>query len=201
MENDYNENENELMKRGRPKGSVDTSPRKKRSDKELMVQPGDNARITQFNLSPMQLPEVDRDDRSQVEKRILDYFKMCIDNDIKPGVAGICLSLGITRSAWQQWGVGKHRPGYSDIVEKSRIVMEAIMEQYMLSGKINPVTGIFLLKNNFGYADKSEVVLTPNNDPMGENRSPEYLKQKYLDATYGMSDNDEPDSSDSIDSD
>lgn len=37
----------------------------------------------------------------------------------------------------------------------------------MLNGKINPVSGIFLMKNNFEYQDKSEVVLTPNN-PFGD---------------------------------
>ncbi len=51
----------------------------------------------------------------------------------------------------------------------------------MQNGKINPVSGIFLMKNNFGYADKSEVVLTPNN-PLGESRSQAELEQKYLDA-------------------
>ena len=63
--------------------------------------------------------------------------------------------------------------------------MEEMMEGYMLNGKINPVSGIFLMKNNFGYTDKSEVVLTPNN-PFGENTaSPEELQQKYLTDTAG----------------
>ena len=29
-------------------------------------------------------------------------------------------------------------------------------------GKVNPVAGIFLGKNNYGYQDKTEYVLTPN---------------------------------------
>jgi hypothetical protein len=32
----------------------------------------------------------------------------------------------------------------------------------MQNGKINPVSGIFLGKNNFGYQDKQEYVLTPS---------------------------------------
>ena len=43
--------------------------------------------------------------------------------------------------------------------------MEALtaqMEDYMQNGKINPVSGIFLMKNNMGYQDKQEVVVTPN---------------------------------------
>ena len=41
--------------------------------------------------------------------------------------------------------------------------MEDLWENYMQNGKINPVSGIFLGKNNFGYQDKQEMVLTPNN--------------------------------------
>ena len=40
--------------------------------------------------------------------------------------------------------------------------MEDLWENYMQNGKINPVSGIFLGKNNFGYQDKQEMVLTPN---------------------------------------
>ena len=36
--------------RGRPKGSVDTVVRKKRSDREMMVSEGDNAKITLHNM-------------------------------------------------------------------------------------------------------------------------------------------------------
>ena len=39
--------------------------------------------------------------------------------------------------------------------------MENLWENYMQNGKINPVSGIFLGKNNFGYQDKTEHVLTP----------------------------------------
>ena len=40
--------------------------------------------------------------------------------------------------------------------------MENLWETYMNSGKVNPVAGIFLGKNNYGYQDKTEYVLTPN---------------------------------------
>lgn len=172
---------------GRPQGSKDTAPRKPRCDRELMVNPGDNSKLTVQNLHFMTLPEVDRNDRKQVEDRIMYYFQTCIEQDIKPGMAGLCLALGISRQTWSMWGQGKNRD-YADLVEKSRMMMESIMEQYMLNGKINPVTGIFLLKNNFGYADKSEIVVTPNSTPLGNEPNAEALKQKYLDSTYGITD-------------
>lgn len=64
------------------------------------------------------------------------------------------------------------------------------MEDYAQNGKINPVAAIFLMKNHFGYQDKQEVVLTPNNQ-LGEVTPPEELQQKYLEATASDYDTDE----------
>ena len=50
----------------------------------------------------------------------------------------------------------------------------------MLNGKINPVSGIFLGKNNFEYADKQEVVVTPNN-PLGDLVNADKLVEHYED--------------------
>jgi hypothetical protein len=41
--------------------------------------------------------------------------------------------------------------------------MEELWENYMQTGRINPVSGIFLGKNHYGYQDKQDVVITPNN--------------------------------------
>lgn len=57
----------------------------------------------------------------------------------------------------------------------------AYREGLMQDGKINPVTGIFWQKNYDGMKDQSEVVLTPNN-PLGDSKDTEALKQKYLEA-------------------
>jgi len=55
---------------------------------------------------------------------------------------------------------------------------------YMQNGKINPVAGIFLMKNNMGYADKQEVVLTPNQQ-LGDQVPAEDLEKKYLEDVVG----------------
>ena len=59
----------------------------------------------------------------------------------------------------------------------------------MQNGKINPVAGIFLMKNNMGYQDKQEVVVTPNQQ-LGEQIPVEKLEQKYLEDVIGVSAND-----------
>ena len=175
-------------KRGRPKGVVDTYQRTRSVGIKLDTEPGDISKITAFNTQWLSMPTIDTGNRQAIEERIVEYFNACIANDMRPGVAGLCAALGICRTTWYYWGTGE-RQDYQDIVERTRSVMESITEQYMLQGKINPVTGIFLLKNHFGYTDKNEVVLTPNNNPLGEPMTEERmeaLKQKYLDNTYGI---------------
>ena len=172
-------------KTGRPKGAVDKVPRKKRTDvnKSLSIESGDIAKITEFNTQWLNMPTVDTGNKQEVEERIAAYFNACITNDMRPFVAGLCAALGISRTTWYYWGTGEKRD-YQDLVERTRAVMESIIEQYMLQGKINPVTGIFLLKNHFGYTDKNEVVLIPKNNPLGEpltEEAKEALAKKYLD--------------------
>jgi hypothetical protein len=57
--------------------------------------------------------------------------------------------------------------------------MELLWENYMQNGKINPVSGIFLGKNNFGYQDKQEMVITPNNSNDSDYNAEE-IKKRYL---------------------
>jgi hypothetical protein len=46
----------------------------------------------------------------------------------------------------------------------------------MTNGKINPVSGIFLGKNYFGYQDKQEYVVTPNTVA---HETPDVIEAKY----------------------
>ena len=49
----------------------------------------------------------------------------------------------------------------------------------MSSGKVNPVAGIFLGKNNFGYQDKTEYVLTPNTNTDNDYSADE-IRERYI---------------------
>lgn len=101
---------------------------------------------------------------------------------MKPTVMGLCNALGIDRQTFYNWGTGRTRSESSDrmnIVKKAHNILEELWEDYMLNGKINPVSGIFLGKNHFGYADKQEVVLTPN-DRQTEGIDAAAIRERYL---------------------
>ena len=148
-------------------------------DNGLMTEPGDNAKYLRVSMQLMKLPDIDLHDTEQVEQRLEEYFAIHFENDLKPTVAGMGLALnGMDRRRLWEIKTGNLKGGTTkydlptstlDAIKKAYKIMENLWENYMQNGKINPVSGIFLGKNNFGYQDKQEMVLTPNN-----NSEPDY---------------------------
>ena len=134
-----------------------------RPDLKEQTEPGDNSKYIRHALATLNLPPIDIADPAQVEERIDWYFNHCVDSDMKPTVKGFCNAIGVHRDTIHTWRTGEFRAGtHQAIICKAYDLLEEMWENYMLNGKINPVSGIFLGKNNFGYADKQEYVLTPN---------------------------------------
>lgn len=130
----------------------------------LDLEPGDNTKFLTHAMKVRALPRIDTSDPVQVENRINEYFTMCAVDDIKPSVKGFLNALRIAKSTLWEWKQGNYRSDtHQAIIIEAYDLLEALWEDYMLNGKINPVSGIFLGKNNFGYTDKQEYVLTPNN--------------------------------------
>ena len=153
------------------------------------LEPGDNARYINHSLEMMAWKQPDMNDLEAVEKRCVDYFKLCAQNDMKPSFAGLALAFGIDRITLWKWcndapDARKLSDSVRNTIKKARDFINAQMEDFMQNGKINPVAGIFLMKNNMNYTDQQEVVLKPEN-PLGERKDPEELRRKYLEDVYG----------------
>lgn len=154
----------------------------------LMVNPGDNTMYLQQSLELMNLPTIDIHDPVAVQERLNEFFQIMAKYDTKPTVAGMAMALGMDRRTL--WAIRNDQPtggsGYksalppevADSIKKSYLLMENLWENYMQNGKINPVSGIFLGKNNFGYQDKTEYVVTPN--VQQDNYDPDSIRQRYL---------------------
>ena len=127
------------------------------------VEPGDNSKYLRHALVTRSLPEIDIKDPRQVKDRIDWYFEHCAENEMKPTVKGFCNALKIDKSTIFRWKQGIHREDtHQQIILDAYAILEELWEDYMQNGKINPVSGIFLGKNNFDYSDKQEYVVTPN---------------------------------------
>lgn len=165
-------------------GQLPGKPKKtKRDDLCVKAEPGEMSKFIRHSLWSYYAEPINLNDPKQVEKRIGEYFNHCMEDDMKPTVMGVCNSLGISRDTFHNWCSGRYRgDSHLDIIKKAKDFLEEMMESYMVNGKVNPVTGIFLLKNNFGYRDQQEVVLKPTME-LGDQTSPEDLQKKYLEAT------------------
>ena len=158
-------------------------------DNGLMVNPGDNTMYLQQSLELMNLPTIDLHDIMAVQERINEFFNIMAKYDTKPTVAGMAMALGMDRRTL--WAIRNDQPtggaGYktalppevANSIKKAYLLMENLWENYMQNGKINPVSGIFLGKNNFGYQDKTEYVLTPNTQ-RDNDYDPDSIRQRYL---------------------
>ena len=157
--------------RGRPKGSKDLVPRKTRSDIDHIGKPfgsvdveaGDNSRFLAHAMMVREFPKIDISDPVQVETRINEYLNLCLETDMKPTVKGFCNALGgISRNTLWNWRNGTFRKGtHEEIIVKAYDLLEEMWENYMQNGKINPMAGVFLGVNNFGYRDVKQVNVTP----------------------------------------
>lgn len=183
-------------KKARPRGG--NSP--VIGDNGLMLAEGDNAKFMEVNLALFSMPNIDLNDVEQVQARIAEFFTLYTSRDMKPTVAGLGLALNgmDRRRLWEiktdtissTQEINNLPPEVKDTIKKAYKIMENLWEQYMNSGKVNPVAGIFLGKNNFGYQDKTEYVLTPNQQNDSDYDADE-IRDRYIaaDQQKRLSDN------------
>jgi hypothetical protein len=140
-------------------------------DNGIMAEPGDNTKYLTLGMKLFNLPPIDLKDPEQVNNRLMEFFQIHAEADMKPTVSGMGMALGLDRRRlWEiktgnfgtQKALSELPTLTKDSIKRAYEYMEILWENYMQNGKINPVSGIFLGKNNFGYQDKTEYVVTPN---------------------------------------
>ena len=158
------------------------------TDAALNLEKGDNTKYLQLGRELFNLPTIDLKDPEQVVNRLNEFFVIHERYDMKPTVAGMGMALGLDRRRLWELKTGnyysnkwmKELPTTTvDSIKKAYEYMELLWENYMQNGKINPVSGIFLGKNNFGYQDKTEYVVTPNVNHDSDYNADD-IKKRYL---------------------
>ena len=94
----------------------------------------------------------------EVEKRIEQYFELCRNTSIRPGVESLAAALHCDRSTIWRWEHGEGcTQRRSEAIRDAKSMISAFIEQASLQGALNPVTSIFLLKNWAGYRDQINI--------------------------------------------
>ena len=187
---------------------VEVKPKKKPRGKNIgetlapVTEPGDNAKYISVNLKLFNLPPIDLHQPELVQERLAQYFEIHFEADMKPTVAGMAMALGVNRRRLWEIKTGALVGGTTPIdlpeetlvlIKKAYDFLETLWENYMHNGKINPVSGIFLAKNNFGYQDKQDIVVTPNTRSDSD-YSAEDIRARYLNDSPTLPTIDSPDS-------
>ena len=133
-------------------------------------EPGDMSRMIMDAMNLANMGPVDMHDPDAVEERINQALTYMIQHDMKPTVESLALAFNTNRMTLWRWreGVETNIPERSRYaIKKAYSIMNQLLTQTMADGKINPIPAIFLLKNNHGYKDQTDVVVTPNNPLQG----------------------------------
>ena len=148
-----------------------------------LAEPGDNSKATMFIQALNKFDRVDLSDENAVKQRMDEFWQLCIDFDTKPQVSGMADVLGLDRRRlWEITHDVPHRnlecsSATRDLIKKEYRKLEVLWEYYILNGKVNPVSAIFLGKNNFDYADRQEITLTPA-PPLGDSPDQKQLEDR-----------------------
>ena len=162
------------------------------TDAALNVEAGDNTKYVLLGARLFNLPPIDLKDPEQVNERLNEFFQIHAEADMKPTVSGMGMALGLDRRRLWEIKTGNFGSQKSledlptltkDSIKRAYEYMEILWENYMQNGKINPVSGIFLGKNNFGYQDKTEYVVTPNVNNDSDYNADDIRKRYLTDST------------------
>lgn len=141
---------------------------------------GDNARLLRHTLEVASWGDVVMADDKAVAERCEKYLLFCADTDTKPTVSELAIALGISRPTMYDYRYGRigKNPRTQEVLKRAVDIIGTQMEHYIENGKINPVSAIFLMKNNHEYSDKAEVIF---NQPPALGNAPDrkILEEKY----------------------
>ena len=137
--------------------------------------PAEIAEQIDMNLYLASLPVVNTKDPEAIEHRIKQYFAVCNQYGARPFIEGLALSLGVTRVPFWQWCHEDSERG--NVARRYHQLIVSMLESWHLSGKLNPASSIFLLKNLGKYQDTVTVEPVVNN-PLRATKTPAQIARE-----------------------
>jgi hypothetical protein len=128
------------------------------------------------------LPPIDIDDAKEVEERVNWYIKESLNRGFIPTLMGVSNALGVHRRTLYRWQIGETKgEEHHRIARKVKSFREEIWEMCMVEGWINPIAGIFIGKNYYGYHDGHNITIEPKPMKITTPVTLEEISKKYLD--------------------
>lgn len=131
-------------------------------------------------LTEYRQPKVQTDE--ELAERFDDYFRRCAARGQTPTVEEMCMSTGWTIQCIKNWEYGINKGLGSQtvsIIKKAKNFMQTFDAKLVIAGKMNFLAYCFRAKNYYGMKDQQDLAFVQPN-PLGEAKSPEELRRKYL---------------------
>lgn len=144
---------------------------------------GRNAEVLKHTLRVAALGKFNYKDPDLLVERLNTYYNYCIEDDIKPTVAETALALGMGREQYNRILHGEFKWVNTELLNIFKIsynILTAQTEIFMQEGSINPVAGIFLMRNNMDYRNDVEMTVNVANNQVQSISNKEILEQTKL---------------------
>lgn len=129
---------------------------------------GEHTQNILFTALVVSLPPVDLQKLEQVEQRVEEVLQLCALHNKRPTLAVFALGLKVSTSllrklrqkgqSYNECYLGVKNGHLFGIIEAIFGILETDWEESLMSGQTPAAVGKFFGVNNFGYADKHEIV-------------------------------------------
>lgn len=151
----------------------------------------ENTRYIAHTVKVNSLKKIDRANAEDIRRRTIDYLQLCVDDGVKPNLAGYALALGTNRQGLERIFTSRTvEQGTLDELDRGIAMIENVMLELMLDQKINPVTAIFLLKTQFNYKEESTLNIRAERSDVVDEQA---LRERYMTVIEAEVEDAEPD--------
>lgn len=106
----------------------------------------------------------------QLEKDVAEYFDVCNNTQTVPTITSLALWLRVDKTTIYEHANNSNSP-FSPILKNIITYCHSIIQNGTVEGKINPVTYIFISKNDYSMRDDKNITVSPSSDKSPINSS------------------------------
>ena len=99
----------------------------------------------------------------ELQEQMQEYFNLCSNKQVVPTITSLALWLGVDRNTIYEHANNSNSP-FSGVMKNTLNYLHSIMQSGTIDGKINPVTYIFISKNDYGMRDDKNITVSPSSD-------------------------------------
>ena len=95
----------------------------------------------------------------ELQKDMGEYFELCGNTQTVPTITSLALWLGVDKTTIYEHANNSNSP-FSTILKNTITYCHSIMQNGTVEGKINPVTYIFISKNDYSMRDDKNIQIS-----------------------------------------